>query len=98
MERLSCNSPETDSFHSWSGNSRWFVFSSKRRDGFTARPYFVHVDEQGKLSKPFVMPQKDPAFYDTFIKTYNVPELVKEKIKINPREFADVAHDNNSAQ
>ena len=96
VERLSCNSPDTDSFHSWAGNGRWFVFSSKRRDGFTARPYFCHVDEQGNLSKPFVLPQENPAFYDTFIKTYNVPELVKKKIKVNPRTFASVAHDNDN--
>lgn len=95
VERLSCNSPEVDSFHSWSGNGRWFVFSSKRRDAFCARPYFCHMDENGNLSKPFVMPQRDPAFYDTFIKTYNVPELVRERIKIDPRTFADTAHDNS---
>lgn len=95
-KRLSCNSPETDSFHSWSGNSRWFVFSSKRRDGFCARPYFCHVDTNGTLSKPFVMPQEDPGFYDTFLKTYNVPELVRERIRTDPRKFADTAHDNKN--
>lgn len=94
-KRLSCNSPEVDSFHSWSESGRWFVFSSKRRDGLCARPYFCHVDENGDCSKPFVMPQRDPAFYDTFIKTYNVPELVRGKIKINPRTFAGTALDNS---
>ena len=29
------NSPDVESYHSWSGNSRWFVFSSRRGDGFS---------------------------------------------------------------
>ena len=71
------NSPVADTWHSWSSNSRWMVFSSKRRDGLLARPHLTHVDEQGRFSKPFVLPQEDPEFYDNFLKTFNVPELVR---------------------
>jgi Tol biopolymer transport system component len=33
------NSPEVESYHSWSSNSRWIVFSSRRGDGLYTRPY-----------------------------------------------------------
>ena len=42
------NSPDVESYHSWSGNSRWFVFSSRRDDGLFTRPYLVHVNERGQ--------------------------------------------------
>ena len=91
FSRLPINSDQSDSWHSWSSNSRWIVFSSKRRDGQFARPYFSYIDETGKAHKPFVMPQKNPAFYDSFIKTYNLPELVKEPLWAGPRDFARAA-------
>ncbi len=86
--RPASNSDRADTYHSWSSNSRWFVFSSKRRNGLTARPYFCYVDENGEFHKPFVLPQKDPAFYDTFFKTFNVPELVKGPIPVRGQVLA----------
>jgi hypothetical protein len=86
--RLELNSPESDSWHCWSSNSRWLVFSSKRLDGLFARPFFSYVDEQGRCSKPFVLPQSDPAFYDSCLKTFNVPELIRHPIPISERELA----------
>ncbi len=76
-KRLDVNSDDVDSFHSWSSNGRWFVFSSKRLDTQTARPFFAHIDTKGNTTKPFVLPQKDPYFYNSFLKTFNRPELVK---------------------
>ena len=32
------NSPKSDTYHSWSSNSRWFVFASKRDDGLYGKP------------------------------------------------------------
>ncbi|HUI29551.1 MAG TPA: hypothetical protein VLX91_05005 [Candidatus Acidoferrales bacterium] len=92
-KRLECNSDETDSFHSWSRNGRWFVFSSKRDNELLARPYFSHLDSNGVSSKPFILPQEDPNFYGTFLKTYNVPEMVAGHIDVDPREWAKVAMD-----
>ncbi len=77
VTRLPVNSEYVESYHSWSSSGYWFVFSSKRQDGQTARPYFSFIDEGGKVTKPFVLPQKNPEFYDSFIKTYNIPEMVK---------------------
>ncbi len=92
--RLDINSDETDSYHTWSSNGRWFVFSSKRRNGFAARPYFSYFDGNGRAHKPFVLPQKDPEFYHTYIMTYNVPELMKGKVKPGPRKLAKTAYNN----
>ncbi|MDZ7370846.1 MAG: hypothetical protein ONB12_06740 [candidate division KSB1 bacterium] len=89
---LPVNSDQVDSYHSWSSNSRWFVFSSKRHNLVTARPYFVHVDEKGGVSKPFIMPQKDPEFYLNFIKTYNVPELVIKRVPYRPQKLTQAAY------
>ncbi len=91
--RLDINSSTTESYHSWSSNSRWFVFSSKRRDGLCARPYLSYFDAEGKAHKPILLPQKDPEFYDTFIMTYNVPELIKGEVKTSSRKIVEVAFD-----
>ncbi|MBN1998980.1 PD40 domain-containing protein, partial [candidate division KSB1 bacterium] len=96
--RLDINSDETDSYHTWSSNGRWFVFSSKRRNGFAARPYFSYFDDNGRAHKPFVMPQKDPEFYRTYIMTYNVPELMKDSVKPGPRELAKTAFNNRETR
>lgn len=89
---LSINSTKADSYHSWSSNGRWFVFSSKRDNGIVARPYFAYIDQDGNVGKPFVMPQEDPSFYLTFFKTYNIPELVKSQVTINSRQWTKAAH------
>jgi len=87
--RLECNSDKTDSWHSWSNNSRWIVFSSKRDNGLFARPYICYIDEEGREHKPFPLPQKDPDFYDTFLRTYNLPELVSGPITLSQEELLD---------
>ncbi|MBN1515024.1 PD40 domain-containing protein [Candidatus Sumerlaeota bacterium] len=85
--RLECNSDSCEAWHSWSSNSRWIVFSSKRDNGLLARPYFSYIDAEGRAHKPFVLPQKDPAFYDAWLKTYNVPELITGPVKVSQKEL-----------
>ena len=75
------NSNETDSYHSWSSNSRWVVFSSRRLDGLYTRPFLTYIDSTGNASKAFVLPQKETSHYQTFMKSYNIPEFVTGKIK-----------------
>lgn len=82
------NSPDVDSYHSWSSNSRWFVFSSRRMDGLYTRLYIAYVDANGKVSKPFLLPQKDTDFYLQFMKSYNIPEFVTGKVKQQSRAIA----------
>lgn len=86
--RLSLNSDATESWHCWSSNGKWLVFSSKRGDGLTARPYFSYFISPDSTGKPFVLPQKDPSLYRRLEKTFNRPEFVTGKINIGPRDFA----------
>jgi Tol biopolymer transport system component len=88
--RLAVNSPLCESWHCWSSNSRWIAFASKRRDGVFARIYFSYIDEAGRAHKPLLLPQKDPSFYDRFIKTYNVPELSPAPAPAMGRALAQV--------
>ena len=81
------NSSRSESWHSWSSNSRWIVFSSRRDNGLVARPYFCYVDRSGQDHKAFLLPQGDPRFYDTSLKTYNVPELITGPITISAKEL-----------
>ena len=87
------NSDQTESYHSWSSNGRWLVFSSRRLDGLFTRPFFAYFDSTGTTHKPFILPQKDPSFYNTFIKSYNIPELVISKVKLNPRILSGKVHE-----
>ena len=82
------NSKKSDTYHSWSSNSRWFVFASKRDDGLYGKPYFCYVDKNGKAHKPFCLPQKYPTFYDNNLKSFNVPELGKGKVPFNVDDVA----------
>lgn len=81
------NSPDVDSFHSWSSNGRWFVFSSRRMDGNYTRPYIAYFDKQGRAHKAFVLPQEDPEWNILLLKSYNVPELSKDAVLISPKEL-----------
>ena len=73
--KLGVNSDYSESWHGWSKDGRWILFSSKRNGGFFTRIYFSYVDSGGGAHKPFIMPQQDPCFYDSFIKSYNYPEF-----------------------
>lgn len=84
------NSQMSDTYHSWSSTGRWFVFASKRDDGLYGKPYFAHVDNNGKVSKPFVLPQKSPSFYDDNLKSFNVPDLGTVPVSFMPSDVASV--------
>jgi hypothetical protein len=89
--KLAINSPYSESWHSWSSNSRWIAFSSKRQGGSLTRTYFSYVEEAGRVRKPFVLPQKDPAYYDSLLETYSVPELIKGRVPVSRSLLARVA-------
>jgi hypothetical protein len=78
------NSDRTESYHSWSSGGGWFVFSSRRDDGLYTRPYFARLDGTGKVSKPFMLPQKDPDFYLNLPESFNIPEFVSGRVSANP--------------
>jgi len=89
--RLDLNSDFADSYHSWSSNGKWLIFSSKRGDGLTARPYIAYIDKNGISGKPFILPQEDPEFYQHFLKSFNIPEFSTVEIKLNPGEIGKLA-------
>ena len=78
------NSPEAESCTTWSSNSRWVIFSSRREDGIYNRLYIAHIDSVGNLSKPFLLPQRDPTYNQRNLKAYNLPRLIKGKVTISP--------------
>lgn len=78
------NSHDTESYHSWSSNSRWLMFSSRRDDGLYTRIFFTHIDENGQESKPFMLPQKHPLHYYSYQnRSYNVPEFVTGPVELD---------------
>jgi hypothetical protein len=83
------NSPSVESYHTWSRNGRWVVFSSRRVDGNFTRPFFAHVDADGHATKPFELPSEDPNYHRELMKSYNVPEFLTGPVEITPQTFAD---------
>lgn len=70
------NSPDTESYHSFSSQGDWFVFSSRRDDGNYTRLYISHFNPDGTASKPFLLPQRSPDHNTLRYKSYNVPEFM----------------------
>ena len=87
------NSDDVESYHSWSSNGRWVVFSSRRNDGNYTRPFLAYIDKDGKGRKPFELPQDDPDMHRRFMKSYNIPEFMKGPVTISPQEFASLIRD-----
>ena len=85
------NSPQAESYHSWSSNGRWILFATRRDDGNYSRLYISYFDESGKAHKAFELPQEDPDFYTNCLKSFNVPEFMVEPVSISSQEFASVA-------
>jgi len=78
--KLECNCDcAMDSHHSWSSNSRWLLFTSKRDDGIFARMYLTEIDEEGHASAPVEVPT--PGGDD--VMCYNVPEFMKFDLPID---------------
>ena len=86
--KLPINSDRNESWHGFSSKGRWIVFSSKRMDGRFSKPHFSYFDKSGRASKPFVMPQKDPTYYDSLTLAYNIPELIIKPIEISQKRLA----------
>ncbi len=92
------NSPDVDSYHSWSSNGRWFVFSSRRDDGSYTRPYIAYFDKNGQAHKAFLLPQEDPEQNILLLKSYNVPELTRTAVKTTPEQLREVIYNDNDVQ
>jgi len=93
------NSKQSESFHNWCENSRWFVFSSKREDGMYTKLYLASIDDQGRVSKPFLLPQRNPRkYYLEMMDAYNCPDFTKTRVELDAHEAYRQVFDNKRIQ
>lgn len=67
---MNCNTNNMNSWHSWSPNSRWLVFSTKSKGPYT-QLFLTHIDENGNDSPPVFL---ENMAYDN--KAVNIPEFM----------------------
>lgn len=92
LERLPINSKRAETWPCWSSNGRWLVFGSRGLDGVFARLLISHVDSAARFSKPLLLPQEDPAYYDTCLDNFNVPELARGPVLVSEEQLARVVN------
>jgi Flp pilus assembly protein TadD len=68
--RLRANTPRMNSWHSWSSNGRWLVFSSKANTAYT-QLFLTHIDEDGESTPPVVLER-----FTGDDRAANIPEFV----------------------
>lgn len=95
-KKLPVNSEYTESFPSWSGNSRWLMFTSKRLDGRFTIPCFSYIDDSGIAYKPFAIPMKNPREFLTRLTNINRPVFVSGKIETTQNELLGVVYSKTS--
>ena len=72
------NSQETESWHEFSSNGKWMVFSTRRGDGTFTRPWIARFDAStGRFDRPFPLPLEDPEDDFRQMKSYNLPTFLK---------------------
>jgi Flp pilus assembly protein TadD len=69
--RLRYNTARMNSWHSWSSNSRWLVFSSKVNTPYT-QLFLTHIDEHGNDSPPVLLER-----FTAPDRAANIPEFVR---------------------
>ena len=69
--RLRYNTARMNSWHSWSSNSRWLVFSSKVNGPYT-QLFLTHIDDDGNDSPPVLLER-----FTSPDRAANIPEFVK---------------------
>jgi tetratricopeptide (TPR) repeat protein len=69
--RLRYNTARMNSWHSWSSNSRWLVFSSKVNGPYT-QLFLTHIDENGNDTPPVLLER-----FTSSDRAANIPEFVK---------------------
>jgi tetratricopeptide (TPR) repeat protein len=85
---MNCNLPSMNSWHSWSPNSKWIVFSSKYR-GIYTQLYLTHIDENGNDSPPVLL---ENLLFEK--RAANIPEFYpgnSSKFKAIKDEFSNTA-------
>ncbi|MEG2239456.1 MAG: hypothetical protein RRX93_08590, partial [Bacteroidales bacterium] len=85
------NTPFSETFHNFSSNGRWMVFSSNRMNGASATPFIAYLDTKGIFHKPFALPQKSGNFYKANLKAFLFPYFTVNTCTYNPRKLAKIA-------
>lgn len=70
--RLKHNTARMNSWHSWSSNSRWLVFSSKVNGPYT-QLFLTHIDDDGNDSPPVLLER-----FTSSDRAANIPEFVRQ--------------------
>jgi len=87
---LKANLNQMNSWHSWSPNSRWLVFSSKEHGAYT-QLWLTHIDENGESTPPVVLEN-----FTEEDRAANIPEFYKRGEKgiqhISPQFLDDDSH------
>jgi len=92
------NSDKTESYHSWSSNSRWVVISSRRGTGLYTRPFLGYIDDKGNTYKPFLLPQKDVDFYKWTMKSFNIPEFAVKPSQLDAYKVSSKAKSDETSK
>ena len=95
-QALKLNSRQSESWHSWSSEGRWIVFSSRAWDGVHTAPWIAYINEDASCSKPMILPQKHPDHYNRHIRIYNLPELTRSPFSTTVRQVYSVARELNA--
>lgn len=85
--KMKCNTSNMNSWHSWSPNSKWLVFSSKEKGPYT-QLFLTHIDEKGNDTPPVLLENfRHPK------RAANIPEFVNiragEMLRIVPKFLAN---------
>ncbi|MCC7492114.1 MAG: PD40 domain-containing protein [Fimbriimonadaceae bacterium] len=91
--RLRINSSTADTWHSFSSNGRWLVFSSKRLNGLFVKPYLAYLDAAGEEHEPLLLPERTPAVHQTLTLSYNLPEFAAQPVPYTNRELGELVRE-----
>lgn len=81
--KMNCNTASMNSWHSWSPNGKWLIFSSKLRGAYTDF-WLTHIDENGQDSPPVLLENLSSPK-----RAGNIPEFVNLK----PGELTKIVDD-----
>ena len=85
-KKLECNTNRMNSWHSWSPNSKWLVFSSKAYSAYT-QLFLTHIDEEGHSTPAVLL-----SHFTGPDRAANIPEFVNtdhSAIKVIREKFLD---------
>ncbi len=88
LEQL--NSPHADSYHNWSKDSRWVVFTSRRSNGLYSQLFLASIAPDGTATKPFLLPQEQPKdYYDGTLYSFNTPDFTLKRVEFDDYSAAE---------